>query len=98
MAQDNQRPWLPIKREPTGFFQTADGILKSGRSLAGPLRLGTAPGVGPGGLTSDGNASDFGMDRVSPRRFDPIGSHNTRAPEREASTLLSRESRRRDSE
>jgi hypothetical protein len=34
------------------------------------------------------------MDRVTPRGFDPIGSHNDRAPNQEASSLLSRESRR----
>lgn len=93
MAQGNQREWPTVKREPTGFYQHPDGILKSTRSLAGPLRLGTSPGVGPGGLTRDGNASDFGVDRVSPRRFDPIGSHNTREPPFPASSLLSRESR-----
>jgi len=36
------------------------------------------------------------MDRVSPRGFDPMGSHNTREPPQEASTLLSRQTRRRE--
>jgi len=91
-----QGPWPPrMDDQPSATFATADGYLRSGRPLAGPLRLGTAPGSGPSGLLNDGNASDFGMDRVSPRRFDPMGSHNTRSPEREASTLLSRETRRR---
>lgn len=98
MAQDNQRPWPTIKREPVGFFQHPDGILKSDRSLAGPLRLGTEPRVGPKGFLRDGNASDFGVDRITPRRFDPMGSHNNREPPFPSSTLLSRESRRRDTE
>jgi hypothetical protein len=88
-----QSEWPREKRTPVAHYQTADGVLKSDRSLVGPLRMGTAPGAGPNGMLRDGNASDFGMDRVSPRRFDPIGSHNTRAPEREASSLLSRETR-----
>jgi hypothetical protein len=41
-----------------------------------------------------GNASDFGMDRVSPRGFDPLGTSDTRAPTQEASTLISKEVRR----
>lgn len=64
--------------DPVGRFQTADGLLKSGRSLAGPLRTGTSPDVGPRaqGVNAVGRdfASDFGMDRVSPREFDPMGT------------------------
>ena len=75
------------------MFETADGFLKSERSLAGPLRMGTAPNVGPRGALRDGS-SDFGMDRVSPRGFDPEGTSDTRAPPQEASTLVSRETRR----
>jgi hypothetical protein len=41
-----------------------------------------------------GNASDFGMDRVTPRGFDPLGTSDTRAPAQEASTLISKEVRR----
>jgi len=95
MAEHERRQgeWPKVKREPVGHFQHPDGVLRSDRSLAGPLRLGTEPRVGPRGFLRDGNASDFGMDRVSPRRFDPMGSHNTREPPREASTLLSRETR-----
>lgn len=94
MSKDNQREWAAVKRNPTGYFQTADGILRSDRSLAGPLRMGTAKGVGPSGAIRNGS-SDFEMDRITPRKFDPIGSHNTRAPDFPPSTLLSRESRSR---
>ena len=95
MAQKigRQGEWPTVKREPVGFYQHPDGILRSDRSLAGPLRLGTEPRVGPRGFLRDGNASDFGMDRVTPRGFDPAGTSDTRAPPQEASSLLSRESR-----
>jgi hypothetical protein len=89
----SQREWPAVKREPVGHYQTPDGTLRSDRSVAGPLRLGTAPGVGPKGFLRDGNASDFGMDRVSPRGFDPMGTSDTRAPAQEGSSLLSRETR-----
>jgi hypothetical protein len=92
---ENRTKWPPQRNEPVGHYAHPDGTLRSDRSLAGPLRLGTAPGVGPSGFLRDGNASDFGMDRVSPRGFDPIGTSDTRAPAQEASTLLSRETRTR---
>jgi hypothetical protein len=98
MSRENQREW-PRRREdgserrsPTAFFAHPDGYLKSGRSLAGPLRLGTAPPVGPSGASRNGS-SDFGMDRVSPRGFDPEGTAlNTYGPQ-ESSPLVSRELR-----
>ena len=99
MSKENQREWPrqrpsgPDRTAPTAMFETADGFLKSERSLAGPLRMGTAPNVGPRGALRDGS-SDFGMDRVSPRGFDPEGTSDTRAPPQEASTLVSRETRR----
>lgn len=93
MANERQREWPTVKREPVGHFQHPDGTLKSDRSLAGPLRLGTEPRVGPRGFLRDGNASDFGVDRVTPRGFDPMGTSDTRAPAQEASSLLSRETR-----
>ena len=95
MAQHEgkQGEWPTVKRNPEGFFQRPDGVLKSTRPLAGPLRLATEARVGPRGFLKDGNASDFGMDRVSPRGFDPMGTSDTRAPAQESSTLLSRESR-----
>lgn len=98
MAQGNQREWPTVKREPVGYFQHPDGILRSDRSLAGPLRLGTEPRVGPRGFLRDGNASDFGVDRVSKRGFDPMGTSDSRDNAQEASSLLSRESRRREGE
>ena len=70
------------RRSPTGFYVTADGYLRSDRSLAGPLRTGTSADVGPrarGPVSGDVSArSDFGMDRISPRDFDPMGTTRTR--------------------
>lgn len=91
MAQDQ---WPTVKRERVADFLSPDGFLRSERSLAGPLRMGTEPRVGPKGLVAGGTASDFEMDRM-PRRFDVMGSHNDRTPPRPTSTLLSRAVRSR---
>jgi hypothetical protein len=96
MAERKQGEWPAVKRQPVADYLTPNGFLRSGRPLAGPLRLGTEPRVGPKGLLPDGTASDFGMDRVTPRGFDPMGTSNTRAPAQEGSTLLSRSVRSRD--
>lgn len=79
MAQKigRQGEWPTVRGNPTACFATPDGYLKSTRSLAGPLRLGTSPGVGPRGAPPNG-PSDFGMDRVSPRDFDPMGTTRER--------------------
>lgn len=97
MAQHERRQseWPVVKRERIGDFVTPDGYLRSDRPLAGPLRLGTEPRVGPKGLARDGTASDFETDRVSPRGFDPMGTSDTRAPNQEGSYMLSRSIRRR---
>lgn len=101
MTKENQREWPRVRaedgterRSPTGFYQSPDVIERSNRSLAGPLRMGTAPGVGPRGALRGGTTSDFGMDRVTPRGFDPMGTSLTRSPNQEASDLVSKEVRR----
>ena len=83
MAQKRYRqgPWPPkVDDQPVARFQTADGWLKSDRSLAGPLRTGTAPGVGPRGVSAGGESrlSDMGTDRISPRDFDVLGTCRNR--------------------
>lgn len=84
---------------PPAITVAPDGVLNSARSLAGRLRWGTEPRVGPrygrAGDNGDGLGTDFGMDRVSPRGFDPMGTSDTRAPLQEASELISRAGRRR---
>jgi hypothetical protein len=82
--------------QPVARFQTADAVLKSDRQLAGPLRYGTMPPVGPkGGAVIGAGSSDFGMDRITPRGFDPMGTSLRREPNQESSTLISREIRGR---
>ena len=70
------------RNAPTGRFLIPDGILTSGDSLAGPLRTGTSADVGPRarGPVAPGYSRDscFGMDRVSPRDFDPMGTTRNR--------------------
>ena len=76
---------------PPGRTLSPDSVLNSDRSLGGPFRLGTAPGVGPRGALLDGlrGRSDFGMDR-------PIyDAWRTVYPVEVAAPLLSRERNRR---
>jgi len=69
-----QSEWPRVKREPEGCFQSAMGLFESNRKLAGPLRTGTAPGVGPRGRTMGGDgSSDLGMDRLELRPVDRMG-------------------------
>jgi hypothetical protein len=101
VSKENQREWPRVRerdgterRSPTGFFLSPDVIERSNRSLAGPLRAGTSPGVGPRGARPGGFSSDFGVDRITPRGFDPMGTSDERAPRQEGSELVSREIRR----
>lgn len=94
-----QTPW-PYKSNggaatsPPALTQSPDGLLRSGRSLAGPLRNGTGPDVGPAargfGAVVNRAATDFGRDSVSPRSFDPMGTSDTRAPAFPASERVRR--------
>ena len=93
-----QDPFPVIKREKTGDFANPHGYSRSGRNVSVPLRMGTAPGAGPSGLVAGGGASDFGVDRVSPRGYDPIGASLERASRQESSPLLSRAIRSRGKE
>lgn len=97
MSYDEQRnpTWLRARNQPVAMY-LAPGIReRSDRAMAGPLRLGTARGVGPSGmLAPDSFGSDMGVDRITPRGFDPAGTSLQREPRQEASTLISREVRR----
>lgn len=91
-----QDPWPKPAESPAAYTLTPDGYFRSDRPLAGPLRLGTAPGVGPKGLSRNtGFGSDMGTDRTTPMRFDPMGTSDTRSAAREKSTRVSQESRRK---
>ena len=87
------------KTSPRGFFQSRDGVLRSDRSLAGPLRTGTSPDVGPRArsraASGEGRDSDFGMDRISPRGFDPIGTPDDRIGPQPSSDLVTEQVRKR---
>ena len=83
-------PYNGQAASPPALTVIPDCVTNSARSLAGPLRLGTAPGVGPRGAPDIGR-TDFGMDRISPRRMDPMGTDNTRDPPRDPSRLISRD-------
>ena len=89
-------PYNGAATSPPAITVSPDATLNSARSLVGPLRIGTAPGVGPRGrpaaVTLD---TDFGVDRVSPRGFDPMGTSDTRLPPQESSELIARAGRRR---
>jgi hypothetical protein len=87
--RERQSEWPVVKREPQVCFLTPTAFQISDRSLVGPLRLGTAPGVGPRGREGAGGNSDLGMDRVSPRGFDPMGTSLEREPRQESSRLIS---------
>jgi hypothetical protein len=88
-----QGPWPRIAPSPPACTATPDGFLVSDRPLAGPLRLGTAPGsVGPRGRAGDGD-SDFGMDRLEQRPVDRIG---VKYPETDPPVRLIATEQRRD--
>ena len=85
-------PYNGFGSSPPALTITPDTILNSARYCAGPLRLGTAPGVGPRGVPDGpGQRTDYGMDSISPRRMDPMGTSVTRDPPRRPSRLMSRE-------
>jgi hypothetical protein len=92
-----EREWPTVKRNPDAYFLTGDGFQRSDRSLAGPARMGTAPGVGPRGAAvatgRDEERSDMGVDRVSPREFDPEGTSLRRYGPDHESDLVSRQIR-----
>jgi len=53
------------------------------------------PPVGPKGepVEGEGRSSDFGMDRITPRGFDPMGTALDRYGPQESSPLVARQVR-----
>ena len=99
----SQKEW-PRGRETNGTergsqtaWYRAPGVWeRSDRQMAGPLRTGTEPRVGPRAQgPRDGDrsyTSDMGMDRVDPRCFDPLGTSLKRySPEGIPSSLVTSE-------
>jgi len=96
MKAGRQTEWPRIKREKDFAIVKPDTVEYSDRPVVGPLRTGTAPGVGPRGLSAGGESrvSDYGMDRVSTREFDPIGTSSSREGQRRyPSDLIARRER-----
>jgi hypothetical protein len=95
--QGKQGEWPRVKGNPDyGCVLHPNGKQSIDRELVGPLRMGTAPNVGPSGraiIADESRLSDLGMDRISPRRFDPIGTSDGRAPAPEESKLIAQEIR-----
>lgn len=94
MAQHvrRQSEWPIVKREPDAYVLVPDVYTRTDRAATGPLRNGTVPnGAGPSGKAPQ-DASDYGMDRVSPRCFDPLGTGISRYsnPKRDAELISSR--------
>ena len=87
------------RSSPRGFYQSRDGVLRSDQPLAGPLRTGTSSDVGPRARArsagGESDRSDFGMDRISPRGFDPMGTPDDRIGPQPSSDLVTENLRRR---
>jgi hypothetical protein len=99
MAQHRSRQseWPIVKREKQAWVLKPDGYEFTARNVAGPLRTGTAPGVGPRGVSAGGESrlTDYGMDRVSPRGFDPMGTALSRYGQQPGAELITGEYRDR---
>jgi len=68
-----EREWPATASSPPGLTLSPDALIRSDRSLIGPLRSGTAAGaVGPRGRAGGGE-SDYGTDRPELRPVDSIG-------------------------
>jgi hypothetical protein len=98
--QGRQGPWPRVREEQQtkdARFLHPNGFQKYDRSLVGPLRFGTEPGVGPRGpavaLGRAEERSDMGMDRVTPREFDSMGTSMSRYRPQNESDLISRQKR-----
>ena len=91
-------PYEGAASSPPAITVSPDGTWNSSRSFAGPMRIGTSPGVGPRGApNANGLDTDLGVDRVSPRAFDPMGTSDARSAIFPESELIARAGRRRRS-
>lgn len=89
-------PYSGQAESPPAITVSPDGTWNSSRSFAGPMRLGTAPGVGPRGApNANALESDLGVDRITPRTFDPLGTSDARSAIFPESELIARSGRRR---
>lgn len=87
-------PYNGAAASPPALTQSPDGLWNSDRSFVGPLRMGTAPGVGPRRAVVAEGATDMGLDNITPRGIDPIGTSDLRGPAQPSSALINRYRRR----
>ena len=91
-----QGEWPRVKGNPDAFVQHPQVTERIDRAVCGPLRYGTSEGVGPRGravVAENSERTDYGMDRVTPRGFDPLGWPSKDS--QQSSDLISREIRGR---
>lgn len=82
-----QGEWPRVKNNPEAVFTNPDGYTRSNRELVGPLRMGTAPPVGPKGpavIADYQTLTDYGTDMIARDR---------KAERKFPSDLISREIR-----
>lgn len=85
--------WEPElnRNPPIAYFTAPDGYHRSDRDVAGPLRMGTTPEVGPKGpaVRADRSwQSDFGMDRIDPTAGRDINKGTSQPPPPYKSDLI----------
>jgi hypothetical protein len=86
-----QTEWPRIKRQPNAYFTGPDGYHRSDRDVAGPLRMGTTPEVGPKGpaVRADrSSVTDFGMDRIDGTAGHDINKGTSQPPPPYKSDLI----------
>lgn len=89
-------PFNGAAASPPAITVSPDGTWNSARQFVGPLRVSTSVGVGPRGAPrGEFIDTDMGVDKITPRRWDPLGTQDERAPPFPSSELIARDARRR---
>lgn len=101
MAQHlgKQGEWPRVKRDPEKvYFTSPNGYQRSDLDVAGPLRMGTTPNVGPKGPAVWADRSfrtDYGMDRIDGTASHDINKGTKEPPPPMHSDLIARDIRGR---
>lgn len=95
MAQHRGRQgeWPRVQREPGAYFAVPDGYYRSDRDVAGTLRMGTTPEVGPKGpavIADREKLTDYGMDRIDGTASREINKGTSSPPPPRRSRLIAR--------
>lgn len=89
-------PYEGQAASPPAITVSPDGTWNSARRFVGPLRAATEPRVGPRGApNAETIDTDVGVDRISPRTWDPMGTSDARTAVFPPSELIARVARRR---